>query len=77
MAVSPNNSRGMGRKNPATGKWEVVSRSVWDRDVKSPSEAKAKAESRKVINTNPSTGRTRIGNLAGGAMGGMFGIKNR
>lgn len=28
------------------------------------------------INTNP-TGKTRIGRLAGGAGGGMFGIKNR
>ena len=29
------------------------------------------------VNSNPVPGRTRIGNLAGGGMGGMFGIKNR
>ncbi len=30
------------------------------------------------VNSNPvKAGTTRIGNLAGGGMGGMFGIKNR
>jgi hypothetical protein len=29
------------------------------------------------LNPKPATGSTRIGNLSGGAMGGIFGIKNR
>ena len=29
------------------------------------------------VNSNPVPGKTRIGNLAGGGLGGMFGIKNR
>lgn len=29
------------------------------------------------VNSNPVPGRTRIGNLAGGGLGGMFGVKNR
>jgi outer membrane lipoprotein SlyB len=31
----------------------------------------------KVINSNPVPGKTRIGNMAGGGLGGMFGVKNR
>jgi outer membrane lipoprotein SlyB len=31
----------------------------------------------KKINSNPVKGKTRIGPLAGGGMGGMFGVKNR
>ncbi len=29
------------------------------------------------INSNPVPGKTRIGKLAGGSLGGMFGVKNR
>ena len=29
------------------------------------------------VDSNPVPGKTRIGNLAGGGIGGMFGIKNR
>jgi len=29
------------------------------------------------VDSNPKPGKTRIGPLAGGGMGGMFGIKNR
>ena len=29
------------------------------------------------INSNPVPGKTRIGNMAGGGLGGMFGVKNR
>jgi len=29
------------------------------------------------VNSNPVPGKTRIGNMAGGGAGGMFGIKNR
>ncbi len=29
------------------------------------------------VNSNPTAGKTRIGPLAGGGMGGMFGTKNR
>lgn len=89
MAVGANYSRGMGRANPATGKPEVVSRSVFDRDVKNPSNAKTKAETR--INIHPRTtggiagaGAKRVnpvyrmlGGKGGAGAGGMFSTKNR
>jgi hypothetical protein len=72
MAVGPSYARGYGRNNPSNNEWEVVSKDIFERDVKSPDKGKKKAESRKVINTNPVPGKTRIGNLArgGGAVGG-------
>jgi hypothetical protein len=79
-------SRGYGRKNPVTGKWEVVSRDVFERDVKNPEQAKAKVESRKVINTRTTggiegAGAKNVGKvyrmMGGGGLGGIFGTKNR
>ena len=51
------------RWNPETGQGEIDDTKAPKRTVK--------------VNSNPVPGRTRIGNLAGGGMGGMFGIKNR
>ena len=72
--MTPENKRGVYRKNPSTGLGEIVSQDIRERDLKSPDKGKKKAETRIKI----STGNTRIGNLAGGGLGGgMFGIKNR
>jgi hypothetical protein len=71
--MTPENKRGVYRVSPSTGLGEIVSPNVRERDLKSPDKGKKKAETRIKI----STGNTRIGNMAGGGMGGMFGIKNR
>lgn len=70
---TPDNKRGVYRTSPSTGLGEIVSPNVRERDLKSPDKGKKKAETRIKI----STGGTRIGNMAGGGLGGMFGIKNR
>ena len=71
---TPENKRGVYRTSPSTGLGEIVSPDIRERDLKSPDKGKKKAETRIKI----STGNTRIGNLAGGGLGGgMFGIKNR
>ena len=51
------------RWNPETGQGEIDDTKAPKRTVK--------------VNSNPVPGKTRIGNLAGGGLGGMFGIKNR
>ncbi len=51
------------RWNPNTGQGEVDDTKAPKRTVK--------------VNSNPVPGKTRIGPLAGGGMGGMFGVKNR
>jgi hypothetical protein len=51
------------RWNPETGQGEIDDTKAPKRTVK--------------VNSNPVPGRTRIGNLAGGGLGGMFGVKNR
>jgi hypothetical protein len=71
--MTPENKRGVYRVSPSTGLGEIVSPNVRERDLKSPDKGKKKAETRIKI----STGNTRIGNMAGGGIGGMFGIKNR
>ena len=71
--MTPENKRGVYRVNPSTGLGEIVSPNVRERDLKSPDKGKKKAETRIKI----STGNTRIGKLAGGGLGGMFGVKNR
>ena len=71
--TTPETKRGGYRTSPPTGRGEIVSPNVRERDLKSPDKGKKKAETRIKI----STGNTRIGNLAGGGIGGMFGIKNR
>jgi hypothetical protein len=71
--MTPENKRGVYRTSPSTGLGEIVSPNVRERDLKSPDKGKFKAETRIKI----STGKTRIGKLAGGGAGGMFGIKNR
>jgi len=72
--MTPENKRGVYRTSPLTGLGEIVSPNVRERDLKSPDKGKKKAGERIKI----STGKTRIGNLAGGGIGGgMFGIKNR
>lgn len=77
---------GYGRINPATGKWEVVSRGVFERDRRNPSGAASKAETRVDIHPRTTGGISGAGSkkvnpiyrmLGRGGGGGMFGIKNR
>jgi hypothetical protein len=70
--MTPENKRGVYRVSPSTGLGEIVSPNVRERDLKSPDKGKKKAETRIKI----STGKTRIGNMAGGARGGMAGGMN-
>jgi len=54
--------------------WEAAQREHENRARKESGTSKPKTVK---INSNPVPGKTRIGNMAGGGLGGMFGIKNR
>ena len=47
------------------------------REKLSPATKKALRESKEKSRAIKAAGNTRIGNLAGGGLGGMFGVKNR
>ena len=75
--TNPNKTQAPGKRNPTS---EAEARQDYYENVVAPDAPPTRKGNIKV-SSNPATGapgKTRIGNLAGGGLGGgMFGVKNR
>ena len=74
--TNPNRTQAPGKRNPTS---EAEARQDYYENVVAP-DAPPTRRGNIQVSSNPASGapgKTRIGNLAGGGLGGMFGVKNR